>query len=112
MLQDDKPAMKGSMYLKMLGNELGYYELNTDKFQSAKQKLNFLDIMLALATGGQWTYNKNFMFIDSSFTVPTSLGLPLQLSVNGTASIHLSVSGKMDIRNTDNIDINGVFRPR
>lgn len=48
--------------------------------------------------------------------VPTSAGLPVQIHVNGTAIVDLSVSGKMDLRKVGasprSMDIDGEVKPR
>lgn len=42
-------------------------------------------------------YTKSITFIDSSFILPTSVGLPLNLTINGTATVNLRVGGKLDL---------------
>ena len=55
-------------------------------------------------------------FLDSSLTVPTAIGLPLTLSVNGTAVVDVKASGKMDLRKVSksprSVHIDGEIRPR
>lgn len=55
-------------------------------------------------------------FIDSSLTVPTAVGLPLTLSVNGTAVVDVKATGKMDLRKVSktprSVYIDGEIRPR
>lgn len=55
-------------------------------------------------------------FLDSSLTVPTAAGLPLTLSVNGTAVVDVKASGKMDLRKVSksprSVHIDGEIRPR
>lgn len=52
------------------------------------------------------------MFLDSSYIVPTSSGFPLNLTVNGTATVDLRMKGKMDLRHPPTLDIAGLVRPR
>ncbi|KAK5647146.1 hypothetical protein RI129_002038 [Pyrocoelia pectoralis] len=40
----------------------------------------------------------NYVFLDSEFSYPTSLGFPLRVSVEGTSSVQLKVATKIDIR--------------
>ena len=49
-------------------------------------------------------------------TVPTSSGMPLSLSVKGTATVDLKASGKVDLRKVSakprSLQIDGEIRPR
>ena len=55
-------------------------------------------------------------FLDTEMTVPTSSGLPLSLSVKGTATVDLKASGKVDLRKVSakprSLQIDGEIRPR
>ena len=55
-------------------------------------------------------------FLDTEMTVPTSSGLPLSLTVKGTATVDLKASGKVDLRKVSakprSLQIDGEIRPR
>ncbi|KAG1669608.1 Apolipophorin [Nymphon striatum] len=109
----DKP--EGSMYFKMFGNDLMYEDfkgLETLLSYTEKQ-INWIQILADLAKNRDIEYTKSMMFLDTTYTVPTSAGLPLHLSVNGTSTINLKLGGKLDLKNIFNkeIDINGHIKP-
>jgi hypothetical protein len=56
------------------------------------------------------------MFLDSSIIIPTISGFPLNLTVDGSATIDVEASGKMDLRklatNPPSLSINGYIKPR
>ena len=61
-------------------------------------------------------YTKSYMFLDSELTVPTAVGMPLKLAIDGTATVNVKLNGKMDVRqmfsNPSTVDINGSIKPR
>ena len=56
------------------------------------------------------------MFLDTSVNIPTCVGMPLKLSVDGTATVNLKINGKMDIRqlfaSPASMDVTGTISPR
>ena len=81
--------------------------------QGAKDNINVLDMMLQLAQGKTLELTKSVMFLDSTVSIPTIIGVPLKLSVNGTASVSLQANGKVDMRHAPRtIDIDGSIQPR
>ena len=109
----DDPAL--SYYLRVFGNEIRTGELFNLDVDAIKNRFNFLDWLIQLAKDHQVDITRNFQFIDNSITIPTGLGLPLKLSVEGTATVSLSANGKIDIRQMFSspsvFDINGSVRP-
>ncbi|XP_022101695.1 uncharacterized protein LOC110985170 [Acanthaster planci] len=89
-----------SIYIKMLGNELGYVSL--DNIKSIIPKLNFSieniktvaknyaqELMEKVAQGVEKNITKSFIFLERDYIIPTSSGLPLNCTVNGTAVLSL-----------------------
>jgi hypothetical protein len=95
------PSMPhASIYIKMLGNELGYVSL--EDIKSIIPKLNFSveniktvaknyvqELMDKAAKGVEMNITKSFIFLERDFIIPTSAGLPLNCSLNGTAVLSL-----------------------
>ncbi|TRY59658.1 hypothetical protein DNTS_027400 [Danionella cerebrum] len=85
---EDTP--KGLAYLRFMGTELGYLKTSelklmlqyikiyTDTFKSASVK-----IMGQLMSNLENEFFVHFMFLDKAFTLPTSAGFPLKLSLSG-----------------------------
>lgn len=110
---EDEP--KGNIYMRMFGNEIRYTDFVGFKALQ-EDKFNFLDVLMWLAKEHDIDYSKSMMFLDSTMCIPTFIGLPLKLAVNGTATINVKVGGKMDIRNIGtaprSMDIDGHIKPR
>ena len=72
--------------------------------------------MIELAKEHEIDATKSIQFLDSSLVVPTVVGLPLKLSVDGTAVMDVKIRGKLDLRNIGaaprSLDIDGSIRPR
>ena len=79
-------------------------------------KINMIDILIALSKGGKKSFSKSMMFLDAETTVPTILGLPLKLSAKGTTVAAVELAGKFDIRNMFwgkmSFDVRGYVKPR
>lgn len=105
----------GSIYFRMFGNELQYLSMGGPG-RARKQSPNLMDILLKLAKQNSYQVTQNIMFMDSTIVIPTSVGIPLKLTVNGTATVDLKVAGKMDVRKAtsrpSNMHIEGVVQPR
>lgn len=103
------------MSLKIFGNELRYWDL-TDFTNIEKDDFNILDLLIELAKEREVEWSRSAMFLDSEITIPTVLGLPLKLSVNGTATVDMKLGGKIDLRqiavSPNSMDINGYIKPR
>lgn len=110
-MQNDR--LRGSLAFKIFGQEVGFFEL----FGNSKsaEGINFLDVLIKLANHQEMEWSKNFMFLDSTVIIPTITGLPLELSINGTASLALKAKGKLDIRRLvswpTTFDIDGSLQP-
>ncbi|XP_063426893.1 apolipophorins-like [Mytilus trossulus] len=106
---------KGSMYLRIFGNELQY--INTDDIKSLieGQNFNILDFIINLAKEQDYSFTQSFMFLDTSIIIPTMSGFPLNISLDGSATIDVQASGKMDLRqiqsNPMTVSIDGKIRP-
>ncbi|XP_076341847.1 uncharacterized protein LOC143242367 isoform X2 [Tachypleus tridentatus] len=99
----------GSIYMKVFGNEVFYSRF--EEFESMTPGRNLLDMLLKLAKEQDVELTKSFMFLDTTYTIPTSSGLPLRLAVNGTATVGLKMGGKFDIRSIRHVDVHGHFQP-
>lgn len=108
--------LKSSAYMRIFGNELASWDFAGFGKSGQKEQFNFLEFLIKLAQEHQMEYTKSFMFLDSEVHIPTVIGMPLKLSVNGTATIDLKVGGKLDIRKAgatpSSFDINGYIKPR
>jgi hypothetical protein len=104
--------LRGSLYLRVFGNELRYMNFQGLDSLFSQNSFNILDIMMKLSKEGDYQYTHSSMFMDSSVIVPTSSGFPLNLTVNGTATVDFKASGKIDVMKLPTMDIRGIIRPR
>ena len=101
--------------MRVFGNELLYKHFDTLDLSTAGERFNILEYLIKLSKNQDYTYTDSFMFLDSSLVIPTTTGLPLNLTVNGTATIDLVASGKFDVRKFQkqrSLLIDGHIQPR
>ena len=108
--------IRGSMYLRVFGNELRYMNFKGIDSLLSSEDFNIFDVLMKLSKDNNYQFTHSSMFLDSHYIIPTSSGFPLTLSVNGTATIDLQASGKMDVLKLTSkpasLDINGIIKPR
>ena len=112
----EREEPRGAMYLMMFGNELTYNMFGAnngiDKDNAGSAMLDYLQ-KLRRNEPTDFTFTKSLMFLDSTYTVPTIAGLPLNLTVNGTATLALKAGGHMDFKKpATSIVLEGNFEPR
>lgn len=101
------------MYARVFGNEVFYNQLGQSSSKASEPGFNFLEMYQELAKGNEISYTKSDMFLDSSLIVPTIIGLPLNLTVNGTASVDLKGRATIDLTKPHkSILIDGIIEPR
>ena len=104
------------MYIRAFGNEMMFTRFTGLADIRDGKTINILDIITGLARNKQYAYTQNFMFLDSSVIIPTISGLPLNLTIDGAATIDLEASGKMDIRKLTtrppSLSMRGYIKPR
>ena len=100
----------------MFGNELRYGDFHGLSLEQLKDKLNFLDWLIELAKEHSFDQTFSTMFLDTDCIIPTAVGMPLKLTVDGTATVNLKLNGKMDIRqlfsSPASMDVTGTIAPR
>ncbi|XP_012252389.2 uncharacterized protein LOC105683963 [Athalia rosae] len=83
--------------LKVFGNDLQYSVLNGDKqIRNAIATLDPWAKIKQILSGKEMKFEKATMFLDSSYVVPTTAGLPLKLGATGSAACNFKMSGMMD----------------
>lgn len=108
--------LKGSMYMRIFGNELQYINSDDIKTLLNGKNFNILDFIINLSKEQDYSFTQSFMFLDTSVVIPTISGFPLNISIDGSATINLQASGKMDLRqfssNPRSVSIDGKIKPR
>nr|XP_694827.7 apolipoprotein B-100 [Danio rerio] len=89
-LEQVEDAPKGLAYLRLFGTELGY--LKTSDLKHVTQYINLcaetfkstsLNFMGKLISSLENEFFVHYMFLDKAFTLPTSAGFPLKLTLSG-----------------------------
>ncbi|KAH9366847.1 hypothetical protein HPB48_018454 [Haemaphysalis longicornis] len=98
---------KASAYIRLFGNEIASMQLaggslgsTDDLYQWYKQIVDPKGLDLT----------KSILFADTSLTVPAGSGLPLRVSVNGSATVALKVGGNSQF-NKGSFDVTGLMKP-
>ena len=108
--------LKGALYMRIFGNELSYNSFNGVKSLMTGDGFNILEMLISMSKNHDYTFTQNIMFLDTSMVIPTSAGFPLNLTINGTATIDMKASGKMDLRklgtSPSSLLISGLIQPR
>ena len=100
---------QGDAYLRIFGNEV--HTLSA-KALSMETKESPLSMLLRAVQGKGIDFTKSLSFLDARYVVPTLLGFPLTLAVNGTAVVQLKMGGEIKAPTFSSIDFKGHFKPR
>ncbi|XP_076472801.1 uncharacterized protein LOC143302134 isoform X1 [Babylonia areolata] len=107
--------LKGSLYVRMFGNEMAFQRFQGLDSLTSSSSFNMLDFLIKLSKNHDISMTHSMEFLDTQMTVPTSCGLPLSLTVKGTATVDLKASGKVDLRKVSStprsLQIDGEIRP-
>ncbi|XP_037556374.1 apolipophorins-like [Dermacentor silvarum] len=98
---------KASAYVKFFGNEIASLQLAAG---TASPYNDLMDWISRLSDPKGLDLSKSVLFADTTLTVPASSGLPLRVSVNGSATVALKVGGNSQFRK-GSIDVTGLIKP-
>ncbi|XP_077980832.1 vitellogenin-3-like [Glandiceps talaboti] len=87
---------KGSMYVKIFGNELRFWTFDKDTVKSILEEgtVSIKDIEEKLKEKRSVELQKVIMLADITQQIPTELGLPLQVNVTSAALVNMKVEGR------------------
>ena len=116
LLQKLLKEVRGSLYLRLFGNELAYGRMQGVGSGKGWKMPNLLELLLDLSDKHDLRFSQSATLLDSQLTVATAVGLPLHLAVNATATLDLRASGKVDLRKVAtsprSMIIDGSIKPR
>ncbi|XP_046361600.2 uncharacterized protein LOC124138779 [Haliotis rufescens] len=111
----DLGKLRGAMYMRIFGNEMLYKHFKGMESLTSASKFNFLEFLIKMSKKHDYSFTQSMMILDSSMIIPTSSGLPLNLTVNGTATINFKASGQVDLRKVStkprSLLIDGTIQP-
>ncbi|KAI4492782.1 hypothetical protein M0804_002573 [Polistes exclamans] len=105
---------KISLGYKIFGNELKYTMLNGDKeIKEALASLNPWEKVKKILSGQEIYYDNTVMFLDSTYVVPTTSGLPIRLDLAGSAACKFKLAGFLNVSRSMNtkLELIGNFTP-
>ncbi|XP_046620371.1 uncharacterized protein LOC124305239 [Neodiprion virginianus] len=109
----DNPTL--SFSLKIFGNDVQYVTLTGDKeIRTTIASLDPWAKLMKILSGNDVKYEKTGMFLDSSYVVPTTSGLPLHLSASGSTACNFKMSGSLNnkrLGNSEALEIMGNIMP-
>ena len=100
---------QGHVYLRVFGNELHADRLRG--LNGADRPSGFLGALMRTLGDQDVDYTKSVVFLDASYVVPTAVGLPLNLTVNGTATVDVRVGGRFHFGGLDDVEVRGHVQP-
>ncbi|CAN8003935.1 unnamed protein product [Ixodes hexagonus] len=98
---------KASGYLKFFGNEIANLQVGGS---AATPFTELSEWIVKMSDPKGLDLSKSVLFADTTLTVPASNGLPLRVSVNGSATAAIRVGGKSQMKK-GGVDINGQIKP-
>ena len=113
-----KDQFSASWYMRMFGNEMKYGNTkNPNFYQQTNFEFNPFCSFLKfehLINGREFGYHKNMMLVSTDVTLPTMVGMPLKMAVNGTANLSFHGTGKVDFAALydGKLSVNAEFYPR
>ena len=94
------PAPQLALSLKVFGNDL--YTLGLEDIpllNGDMDNFNIIGFLHQWSKGRHRTIKQDMILIEASHSVPTLLGLPLKLNLNGTASIAVKLKANLKTKN-------------
>lgn len=99
----------------MFGNDINHVSLQGEaSVAQTVLKYNPLNYVKELLSGKEITYTKSGVFLDASYDVPLSSGLPLSIHAFGASSIDLRMSGYFkgpDFWSSYKLHVEGKLKP-
>ncbi|XP_026671389.1 uncharacterized protein LOC108627461 isoform X2 [Ceratina calcarata] len=90
---------KISFSYKIFGNDLKYSMLNGDhEIRGALLRINPWEKLKQITSGNEIHYENAVMFLDSTYVVPMTSGMPVRLDFAGSAACNFKMSGLLDAK--------------
>ena len=89
---------RGNMYMRLFGKDLYYNSfqgLSNLMSNTVMKPMDFIGFNLG---ENKMNFSKSSMFLDGSIIVPTIVGMPMNLTVNGTNTVNLQTETFLDVK--------------
>ncbi|XP_053620364.1 uncharacterized protein Apoltp [Plodia interpunctella] len=100
--------------IKVFGNEISFWSAEgDDEIRKSLERLNPQLRVLEILSGKEISYDKASLFLDTTFSVPTGCGLPLNMNLMGTSYVNTKMSGTVNdkYKQSGHLDFEGKIRP-
>ncbi|XP_060807756.1 uncharacterized protein LOC106135284 [Amyelois transitella] len=100
--------------IKVFGNEISFWSAEgDDEIRKSLERLNPQLRVLEILSGKEISYDKASLFLDTTFSVPTGCGLPLNMNLMGTSYVNTKMSGTVvdKYKQSGYLDFEGKIRP-
>ena len=111
------PSPQALVSLKVFGNEIQVFTLQDLPFLNGDMDdVNIVQYMYELTKGKRKVFKHNMVVVEVSHTVPTALGMPLKIAINGSAVVTVDFNGKLKMKNLlmgpKSVQVTGSLKPR
>ncbi|XP_068244762.1 uncharacterized protein [Palaemon carinicauda] len=87
-----------SLHMKTFGSEIYYRHLHgMDKIMEAISTLNPAERIRKLNEGEDINLQKSWLAVESAYIIPTTAGMPLNLTITASIALDVHASGKLDL---------------
>lgn len=104
-----------SLYTRVFGNELQYAQFHGfEEVISSLSDVTTFDVVRRITQQKDIDFAKSIVIIDGSYMIPTCIGLPMNLALNGSATVGFKLQGHANIKDLftlNSIDIEGSVAP-
>lgn len=108
-------AAELSLHMKTFGNEIYYRHLHgMEKIMEAFSALSPIERIMRLNKGEAINMQKSWLASESAFIIPTTAGVPLNLTLTASIALDVHASGNLDIfsfAQTGQASISGQLKP-
>jgi Domain of unknown function (DUF1943)/Domain of Unknown Function (DUF1081) len=101
---------KASAFLRFNGLEISYFELESILNNAYRFNIHPKDLLRSLVSRKEFEFTRSLNLINVRKEIPTLIGLPLQLVLNGTASVKVSLQGHFEKSNAG-VEVSGYIAP-
>ncbi|XP_063238564.1 uncharacterized protein LOC134540049 isoform X2 [Bacillus rossius redtenbacheri] len=109
----DTPQVK--LGFKIFGNEFSYNTfVGMEEIMSALSSVNPVNRIQQILSGKEINFSKAMLLLDTTYVVPTGVGLPVSLNAVGTGAMNVVLSGLLkasDFLTTRHLDIESKIHP-
>ena len=90
---------RGNMYMRLFGKDVYYNSFQGINALLDKSMYQIFNSIGFSPQASKISYSHSNMFLDGSVILPTILGMPLNLTVNGTSTIRFNSENSIDVKN-------------